>query len=160
MSALAAGLAVAVASAPVAGTDPPSSIRLDRVEARLFYEETGRLSDDLLNRPEPFVGWNTIIGEGDAEEAANDMLITVRLEADKFGDKPEKYVDSAVEVAVKNAKGKVLGSRKWPSVLTSGKGVAVLPLWVANVGCAGALTITARYNGTAKSGRLELDCGE
>lgn len=48
---------------------------------RLWYEETGRLSDDIAP-PREFNLWNTIIGEGDAEEHANDALFTVELHSD------------------------------------------------------------------------------
>ncbi len=150
-------LIAAVAAPP---PTPPSSISLQRVEARLFYEEIGRLSDDLLARGKPFEGWNTIIGEGGAEEAANDMLVTVRLEANSRATKPQMYVTAPVEVIIRNSRGKTLTSRTWSSFLTSGKGVIVLPLWVRNVGCAGHLAITARYNGASKVGHLDFACGE
>lgn len=153
-------LALALAVAPASHTDAPSSVRLGRVEARLFYEETGRLSDDLLARPKPFIAWNTIIGEGDAEEAANDMLVTVRIEGDKFANDSQEFINSPIDLTVTGPKGQLLGSRRWPNLLTSSKGVVVLPLWVKNVGCAGAVTIEARYNGATKTGHLAFDCGE
>jgi len=36
---------------------------IGRIRAHLVYEETGRLSEDILAQPD-FVAWNTIIGEG------------------------------------------------------------------------------------------------
>jgi hypothetical protein len=149
-------LLVLAAFAPE-GTDPPTSVTLDRVEARLFYEGTGRLSDDLLNRAKEFTGWNTIIGEGSAEEPANDLVVAVRLAS---LDGTEKYVAAPVKLAVRNVKGKVIGSRTWKGVLVSKDGAAVLPLWLNDVGCVGELKFTARYNGKTKTGHLALDCGE
>lgn len=138
------------------GRDLPSSIAIERIEAHLFYEETGLLSEDLLARANGFTGWNTIIGEGDAKEHANDMLVLIRMQADKFTDDPEKLVSSPVSVTVANAK-KVLASRTWADVLTSEKGIAVLPLWVRDVGCAGDIYIKATFNGRVKSGHLSFN---
>ena len=53
-----------------------------------------------------------------------------------------------------------MGSRTWKGVLVSKGGAAVLPLWLNDVGCAGELRFTARYNGKTKTGHLALDCGE
>ena len=64
---------------------------------------------------------NTIIGEGDAVEAADDLLVPVVLSSGKSG-KPEdnqKGVQSPVELVARGANGKVLGRRVHPSVLTS-----------------------------------------
>lgn len=149
--------ALALALAADANSNAANSIELDRIEARLFYAGTGRLSDDLLGRSDPFIGWNTIIGEGSAEELADDLVIVARL---RSVDGTEKIVDSPVEITVRNAQGKIVGSRTWRSVLTSKDGMVALPLWLNDVGCAGDLKFTARYNGKVKSGQLALDCGE
>jgi hypothetical protein len=132
-------------------------VDLDRVEAHLFYKGTGRLSGDLLNRAEEFAGWNTIIGEGGAEEPADDLVVAARLTSH---DGTEKYVAGPVVLAVRNSKGKIVGSRTWRGVLVSKDGAVVLPLWLNDVGCAGDLRFTARYNGKTKTGHLALDCGE
>jgi hypothetical protein len=148
---------LALAALAPEGSDPAASVELDRVEAYLFYKGTGRLSDDLLNRVKEFAGWNAIIGEGDAEEPADDLVVAARLTS---LDGTEKYVAGPVELSVRNGKGKVIGSRTWKGVLTSKDGAVVLPLWLNDVGCAGELKFTARYNGTTKAAHLALDCGE
>lgn len=57
---------------------------MGEIQLRLFYKGSGRLSDDILSRKEEFVFHNTIIGEGDAVEAADDVLISVEMSAGKL----------------------------------------------------------------------------
>lgn len=137
---------------------PSPAVSLARLEARLFYMETGRLSEDLLARPKPFDGWNTIIGEGDAEEKADDLLVSARMEV-STGER-HRLVDAPVSVVVRDAKGKLLGSRRWNHFLTSDRGVVVLPLWVNDATCAGEITIEGRFQSTVKRARLQMHCGE
>jgi hypothetical protein len=148
---------LALAALAPDGFDAPASVELDRIEAHLFYKGTGRLSADLLNHAEEFAGWNTIIGEGGAEELADDLVVAARLTS---LDGTEKYVAGPVVLAVRNSKGEVVGSRAWKGVLVSKGGAVDLPLWLNDVGCAGELKFTARYNGKTKTGHLALDCGE
>ncbi|HEX9963625.1 MAG TPA: hypothetical protein VGB04_01425 [Allosphingosinicella sp.] len=54
------------------------SVPWARRDDHLFYENTGRLSKDI-SPPVEFTGWNTVIGEGSAEDAADDLLVTVEV---------------------------------------------------------------------------------
>lgn len=153
---LAAAILLAT-TAPEFHNNAASSVELVRVEAHLFYKGTGRLSDNLLGRAEPFVGWNTIIGEGSADEIADDLVVEARLAS---VDGKEKIITGPVALVVRNGKGKLIGSRTWTNVLTSKDGTVVLPLWLNDVGCAGELKVSARYNGQTRTARLALDCGE
>ncbi|MEG3085640.1 hypothetical protein U1707_18520 [Sphingomonas sp. PB2P12] len=141
---------------------PPSGVVLGDIEVRLFYKETGRLSEDILSRKRDFVFHNTIIGEGDAVEAADDLLVSVVLSSGKFG-KPEdnqKGVQSPVELVARGANGKLLGRRVHPSVLTSFGGTETKTLWLNDVTCSGEITITATFAGQTKSTRFVMGCGE
>lgn len=142
--------------------DPPQSITLGDIQVRLFYKGTGRLSEDVLSRKQEFVFHNTIIGEGDAEESADDLLISVPMSAGKFGtaDDNHKYTDSPVEIVARDVEGKVLGRRMYKGVLTSYEGTEHKVLWLNDVTCAGRVTITARYARTTKTANLVMGCGE
>lgn len=150
-----------LASLTMAQASPPEAT-LGDIEARLFYKETGRLSDDLLSRRKPFGFHNTIIGEGDAEEAADDLLIVVTIDSGKWG-KPEenqKFIERPVEIVARGKDGKVLGRRVFPSVLTSSGGTERKALWLNDVTCAGDVTITATFAGQRKNATLGMGCGE
>jgi hypothetical protein len=132
-------------------------IEMSEIQARLFYSDTARLSDDLLARKKPFVFWNTIIGEGDAEENADDMLVSVTLRADEGN---EQNIDGPVTIEATDEKGKVLGTRTARNLLTSPRGSTTVGLWLNDVTCAGAVTVQARYADQVKTAVLKMDCGE
>ncbi len=137
-------------------------VELGDIQARLFYSETGRLSDDLLARKKPFALWNTVIGEGDAEENADDLLVSVTLNAGKFGtpEENEQNVDGPLTIKATDEKGKVLGTRTFKNMLTGVGGSITLALWLNDVTCAGKVTVQARFAGQLKSAVLEMYCGE
>jgi hypothetical protein len=151
-------LSSVVANAAV--DNKPSELTIARIEARLFYEETGRLSDELLHRSKPFSGWNTIIGEGDAEEHADDLLVTVRMEPSGGAAQDQKSVDAPLTLSAYDRRGKLIGQRTYDHLLTSDVGRVSKPLWLPSVGCIGDLRIVAGYNGEQKSAVLTLGCGE
>jgi hypothetical protein len=155
-------LALAVPTAVLAQSGPSESVTLGDIEVRLFYKETGRLSENILGRKTEFVFHNAVIGEGDAEEAADDILVSVRMSAGKFGTAEDnhKYVDAPVEIIARDGRGKVLGRRIHQGILTSYKGSEHKVLWLNDVTCAGEVTITATYAGKSKSARLVMGCGE
>ena len=137
-------------------------IQMGDIQARLFYSETGRLSDDLLARKKPFVFWNTAIGEGDAEEKADDLLVSVTLSAGKFGtpEEKEQNLDGPLTIKATDEKGKVLGMRTGRYLLTGRNGSTTVGLWLNDVTCAGAVTIQAQYADKVKSAVLKMACGE
>lgn len=147
-------------AATAAADNKPAELTIARLEARLFYEETGRLSDELLHRPKPFTGWNTIIGEGDAEEHADDLLITVRMEPSGGAAQDQKSVDATLTLSAYDRSGKLVGQRIYDHLLTSDVGKVSKPLWLPSVGCIGDLRIVARYNGEQKTAAITLGCGE
>jgi hypothetical protein len=132
----------------------PVGAYLSNPSVRLWYEATGRLSDNIAP-PRTFALWNTIIGEGDAEEDANDVLFTVDLKSDG-----EQNIPQALTLTATDSKGKVLAKRILPSLLTSKDGNATPGLWVRDVGCAGAVTFSAQLGANKRTVKLNFDCGE
>ena len=131
------------------------SATLGRLEVRLWYEETGRLSDSIAP-PAAFYGWNTIIGEGSALEIANDALFTVEV----LSGGQQANVALPLTLTVTNNDGRVLGRRTIANILTSDDGRSVQALWVNDVGCAGSLTFSAMIGSVRRSTEVILDCGE
>lgn len=132
-------LGLCLANSSVAAAD--KEVVIDRLEVKLFYKETGRLSDDILSRATPFVEFNTIIGEGDAEESADDILVVAVLSSGKWDSDNQVFLDTPLSIKVTDKTGKMLGSRIFDSVLTPEKGLESKSLWLENVTCAGDILI-------------------
>jgi len=152
---LALALLATLASSSAVSAKERSEIVLGPIEAHLFYHQSARLSGDILNRAEPFTGWNTVIGEGSAEEPADDLLVLVPLETDG-----ERLSDQPIDLWASGEKGKVVARRRFASVLTSGEGKATLALWLNDVGCAGDLVFHAQMGKQERTATLALHCGE
>jgi hypothetical protein len=130
-------------------------VGLGQIRAHLFYKNSATLSDDLLAREDPFIGWNSIIGEGDAAEPAEDLLIVVTVEG-----KGEEYVAMPLEVWVTDEADGEIARRRFEGLLIPASGSVGNPLWIDDAGCAGIITIHARFNGEEKAATLQLACGE
>lgn len=130
------------------------AVHLDRPQVRLWYEESGRLSEDIAP-PKTLTLWNTIIGEGDVEENANDALFTVHVRTTG-----EQNVDQPLLLTATDKAGKTLAQRTFKSILTSKEGDAVLPLWVRDIGCAGTVVFSARIGTERQSFSIDFPCGE
>lgn len=158
LAALALGLyASAGAAEPAKSPVASRSVRLGGIEARLFYQTSGKLSDDLLARKEPFVGWNTVIGEGPVDDAATDLLVDVKVLGDGVD---ARSVDDPLEIWVTGQRGKTLARRTVPNLLVPYRGALHNAMWLRDVGCGGTLTIHARFRKQVKTASLALDCGE
>lgn len=144
-----APLLAAMLAAPAA--PPAPSVGAFRMH--LFYENSGRLSKDI-SPPVEFTGWNTIIGEGSAEEAANDLLVTVEVRGP-----PGESIEQPLTL-VARARGKILAQRRFDSLLTNVQGRTYKALWLADVGCAGRIEVTATIGRSTRKSAISLDCGE
>lgn len=137
---------------------------IGRIRAHLVYEETGRLSPDILSQPD-FIAWNTIIGEGSAEENANDLLVLVEVIGATGG---EENIDGPLEIRVRRGEGLTVGRpsgnanarRRFDSMLTSERGRVWKALFLPDVGCAGRLEIAATIGRSTRRATLDLVCGE
>ena len=140
----------ALLAAPSASTTPS----VGAIRMQLFYEETGRLSRDIAP-PADFTGWNTIIGEGSAEEAANDLLVLIEVR----GAAGETVVQP-LSVVARGGNNKVIAQRRFADLLTSAQGRTWKALWLADVGCAGRIEVTATIGRWTRKSAINLDCGE
>ena len=131
--------------------------QVGRIRAHLVYEETGRLSEDLVARPD-FAAWNTIIGSGEAEEPANDVLVMVEVIAASGG---EENISTPLEIVARGEDRRVLGRCRFrDSLYTSEQGRVWKALWLPDSTCVGRIDITATITGRARSAQLNLGCGE
>lgn len=151
------GLAASLPAAPPAQPLQPA-LRITGIEARLFYAFSGKLSDDLLKRNPPFSGWNTVIGEGESGEPADDLLVSVRIEPVVQGN-DEVYSSQPVTITA-TADGKVLGKRTFTGTLIPAKGAAYKALYLRDIGCAGDLKIDVVAGKQRRRASLAFHCGE
>ena len=140
---LLAALFAAAPAAPSVGT----------IRMQLFYEETGRLSRDIAP-PADFSGWNTVIGEGSAEEAANDLLIAVEVRG-----APAETIDQPLTLVARAGR-KIVARRRFDHLLTNVQGRTWKALWLNDVGCAGRIDVTATIGRSTRKSAISLDCGE
>lgn len=145
-------LFVSAMAIPAAAAGP---VRLGELKLMLWYQETGRLSENIAP-PRNFTLWNTCIGEGDAKEIANDVIFTAEVQTSG-----EQNVTQPITLTATNARGVILAPRIVKAVLTSASGRATLPLLVSDIGCAaGTVTFSARLGTQSKSITLKFDGGE
>ncbi|HEX8449117.1 MAG TPA: hypothetical protein VF652_05960 [Allosphingosinicella sp.] len=144
---------LAAPAPPAAPTASPPALRVGAFKMQLYYENSGRLSKDI-SPPVEFTGWNTIIGEGSAEEAANDLLVTVEVKGP-----PGEFIEQPLTLVARSG-GKVLAQRKFDSLLTTAEGRTWKALWLSDVGCAGRIEVTATIGKSTRKTQISLDCGE
>lgn len=145
-------------SLPAAAPAPP--LKISGIEARLFYQASGRLSDDLLSRDPAFSGWNTVIGEGASGGAADDLLVQVKLEPlDRTAAADEVFSAQPVVVTARAGR-KVVGKRTFTGTLIPANGAAWKALYLRDIGCSGDLTIEAVAGRQRRTAKLTFACGE
>lgn len=145
--------AMAMSAVAASGAAAPDA-KIERISAQLYYESTGTLSVDVMADPH-FTLFNTVIGEGDAREPANDVLVSVSM-AVPIAD---ANLNGTLVLTVKDDKGKVLAKRSMPGLLAIG-GHVHKGVFLHDVGCAGDLSIEARYGTQKKTGTVPMTCGE
>ena len=140
----------------------PTSAKLGPIRAQLFYAGSGRLSGNVLEPGRKFIFWNTIVGEGDAEEPADDMLVTVSLTTPGSGVSEEREANlrDPVKLVAVDEKGKVLASRSFSRPFIGERGIAFLPLWLRDSTCWKTITVRADYKEQHSQAVLKLACGE
>lgn len=141
-------LALALVAAPA----PAGATEIGRIRAHLVYENSGMLSPDILTQQD-FAGWNTIIGEGSAEEPANDLLVLVELVRDDGSRAP-------LRIVVRDGRGRTVAQRTIAGPFLFEEASVWKPLLVQDVGCAGTVRITATVGRSTRSASVDLDCGE
>lgn len=133
---------------------PAAAAEIGQIRAHLLYERTGTLSENIAP-PSKFSAWNTIIGEGDAKEPANDLLIMVEVK----GSGGEENIATSLKIVARGEGGKLLGQRSHKDLLAT-DGRFWKALLLHDVGCAGTIEIVASIGRSSKYSKVELACGE
>ena len=105
-----------LAAATLAGPAPAEAAQIGRISLRLFYEESGRLSDEV-HEGASFNSWNMAWGGGSAEEPANDILVSVEL----VRDGEAAPIPGTLEIVARNGQGRLIARRRFRD-MTFGEG--------------------------------------
>lgn len=141
---------------PMADRATAGDIRIDAIGARLFYETTGTLSDDIIqSRP---TLWNTTIGAGDAKEPANSFLAIVALSGP-----PDSFEEQtlAIKITARNPDGKTrtIIARTFEGLYFAGAGRLAKAVLAEDAVC-GDVTISASIGKQKKTETIAFGCGE
>lgn len=126
--------------------------RVSDIEARFLYEQTGSLSVDITDNPD-FTAFNTIIGAGDAQENANDLLVTAIIQG------PGQHnLTAPLTITARDEQGRLLGTRRMANLLVEAR--TYRSVLLHDVACAGVIRLTAQLGASSRSEEITLACGE
>ena len=150
----AALLTVAALSIAFAAEGP----KIAAIHAQLYYEGSGKFSDDILASGENTL-WNTIIGEGGAGAPSNFTLVTVEVTGK---DVPIGAVK--VQVTARGYKRKIVGQRTMDVSIYDEKTKFFAPLFLYDTGC-DEIEVSAKLIGkgvdkTTVKKTIPFKCGE
>src|SRR3954454_4443705 len=128
--------------------------KIEELRVQLFYERSGTLSPSIAS-PATFNAWNTMIGEGDAKEPANDLIVSAVLSVKT----DQANVSTPLTITVKGKGGKVLAERTFKGLFFSG-GKVVRAVLVPNAACAGSINVETHLGAEKKRTSVTLGCGE
>ncbi len=151
-------LAAVVAAAAVSTAFAAEAPKIAAIRAQLYFEGSGRFSDDILASGENTL-WNTIIGEGGAGAPSNFTLVTVEVQGKDVAIGAVK-----VQITARGYKRKIVGQRTIDVSLYDEKTKFFAPLWLYDTGC-DEIEISARLIGKGLANRtvkktIPFKCGE
>jgi len=127
-------------------------VAVEEIRLHLFYEETGTFSKNILMGP--FAAHNTIIGSGDADEPAIDVLAAVVLS----GVPGQPFEGLRIQVRSKRTN-KILAQRKFHKHILGREGRVVQGILVQDATCE-PLEVTATLGASRKTVTFPFACGE
>lgn len=153
--ALMIALFVAAHCAPV-----HAQVAIDEIRAQLFLERSGKLSENLVGSKKAL--FNTVIGEGDAGEPADAVLVTLTFSGAKNTKSSDKIARDLASITVKQqAKTgeKILLKRAYGGFLFGEAGRIHKAFLLDNATCA-PLEIEVKVGRSRKEAKLDFACGE
>lgn len=144
--------AAALASAVLA-TGAAAAVEIDAIEAKVFLTESGTFSENVAEGTGVNL-WNTVIGEGDIREPANDTLVIVTLAG-----APGTYDEGTLAIEITGHDGKPVASRKIEGVLFGESGKVSHAVYLLHSTC-NQLTVKASFGKSSKTGGVPFACGE
>lgn len=147
-------------AAPAQANEAPTSgpIALQDLKVQLFLERSGTLSENVVGSKKKF--FNTMLGQGDAGEPADAVLVTLVFEGTKNTRGSDKLARDLAQVKVTQttpAGQKILLNRVYGGFLFGDNGLAHKAFLIDNATCA-PLEIDAKIGKTRKTAKIEFSC--
>jgi hypothetical protein len=146
---------------PLGGKIPTSGpIIIKDLQAQLYLERSGKFSGNIVGTGKNF--HNTVIGEGDAGEPADSVMVTIVFEGTKNTRASDKVASALAQVKIsqtgKQGK-KILLNKAYGGMLFGENGLAHKAILVDNATCA-PLEIEAKIGRSSKTATINFSCGE
>jgi hypothetical protein len=147
------GVTILTLSVGLFAATPAPTLKIKSVDARLFYSDTGTLSEPVT--PQMALR-NVIIGAGDVPEPSTSTLVDVVVEGTAGSFDPKWVVQLVVK---ESGSGKVIArASKHVSVL-SNAGISHVGFWLPYTGCE-SLDIAASVGKASMKNHVAFNCGE
>ncbi|HRK25062.1 MAG TPA: hypothetical protein PLQ11_08935 [Beijerinckiaceae bacterium] len=147
------------AAAPAQPEQPTSGpISLIDMKVQMFLERSGTWSENLVNTRKKL--HNTVLGQGDAGEPADAVLVTLVFEGTKNTRGSDKLARDLAQVKVTQATkagNKILLNRVYGGFLFGDNGLAHKAFVIDNATCL-PLEIEAKIGRTRKAAKIEFTC--
>lgn len=132
--------------------------KITAIRAQLFYDNTGKFSEDVL-AAKGFALWNTIIGAGDAAAPSNSTFVTVEITGKNL-----PVGSTKIEITATGNKNKLLQKKLVDVEIYDEHTKFFAPLWLYNTGCE-KIKISAHLLGkgipaTVFTKTIPFACGE
>ena len=155
--------AVLLSCIPVHAQRPSRDYGLSAIRAKLFYENTGEFSRDILADPNIAL-WNTIIGEGGSGGPSNSTLVIVEVSgpAGDYNQNLKVEFTASYRTNGPNRPPTVI-KRVVPGGIMNDKGKFYSGFWLYDTGCS-HVNLTARLLGLPRPSTMtktiKFECGE
>jgi hypothetical protein len=148
-------MAAFLANSCLAQDKPKFPSRVSGISAKLYYDESGTFSKDILADPN-FALWNTIIGEGSAGSPSHSVLI----EVESTGDGRPSVVHNEVLTITTQISGRPPVVHRFSTLAFSANGKNYEGVLINDTGCV-PVTISAYVDRQqAVKKKIDFECGE
>lgn len=141
------------AAAAILAAGSAAALQVDSIEAKVFLSYSATLSQNVAEGSGVNL-WNTVIGEGEINEPANDVLIVVNVSAD-----PGSFDAGTLTIEVTGHDGKLVASRKIEGLLIGPEGKVSKAVYIEDATC-NELKVKASVGKSEKTVGVPFACGE
>jgi hypothetical protein len=144
----------------VLGAPALAQVAVQDIRMQLFMERSGKLSDNIVRSGKAF--HNTVIGEGDAGEPAESVLVTLIVSGPKNAAASDKIARDMASVTVTQTTKqgpKILLKRAYGGFRFGPDGRVHKAFWLDNATC-GALEVDVKLGRSRKTEKIDFTCGE